>query len=111
MNQSRMTIPEIRAEMIAIANAMLKIYHWSPKFGVFANRLKFLAEETRRRSDARRTPIRRCKYTPELAIKIRKYADDNPVASYHSIATAFYCSTSVVSRAISGTRSNARAAA
>lgn len=83
------TIPQIRARLHELAEE-----HGLPE-------LAELAEETKRRSPARRARKQNATYDPA---EVREYAEAFPDLPYHELANAFGITIGRVSEAIAGKR-------
>lgn len=90
---SKKTIPEIREEMLEL----------SAQMQLMARRIKFLAQETYRRS-YERAPTRSRRITQKLRTEIEVYRFENPTASFQDIANAFGVNPGRVSEIIHGKR-------
>jgi DNA-binding CsgD family transcriptional regulator len=87
-----MTIPEIRAELRALAE----------EYDI--PRLAELAEETKRRPAKRRSPSRLAALTPTEKREVREFVAANDDISYKEIANRFGTSIGRVSEAVAGYR-------
>lgn len=97
-----MTIPEIRAALLGLADRI------GVEGGLFGSELagevRTLALATTRRSAVRRAPARYARLTEERQAAIRAYASNNPTASYTTIARRFETGPGRVSEAVAGKR-------
>lgn len=89
------TIPEIRDRLFALAEE-----HGIPE-------LASLAEETRRRFNGRKAPVRSVFVTDDLAAQVQAYAAKHPKASMHDIGERFGINQGRVSEILFGRREDA----
>jgi hypothetical protein len=95
MMERRLTIPEIRDELIAIAADL---------HPVVGDRIRALALETKRRSPVRRARITARKVTPELADEVEAFAARNPRLRMSEIGRRFGIDGGRVSEILAGKR-------
>lgn len=88
MTPEKMTIPEVRQRLYALAERL------------GCDELRTLADATFRRSPVRRAAPRHRPLTPELAEAIRQYAAARPGAHLSDIAQAFRVNPGRVSEAL-----------
>lgn len=94
----RLTIPEIREEMVAIAQT-IEAAHPDE-----ARRLRFLSEETKRRHHGRRASTKHAPLEEGARDAIRQYAVEHPEAHLQDIAVLFGTNAGRVSEALHGKR-------
>ena len=88
MSSNKRTIPEIRERLLVIAEE-----NDIPE-------IRDLVKEMYRKAPVRRAPVTSPSLTPELALKIRKYARMNPGMHFSVIASKFGVNPDRVSEAM-----------
>lgn len=94
-------IPDVRRDLHDLANALER-----GEIGRVggALRVRALANDLHRESPVRKTPPAAAKMTPELADRIRRYAEARPRLSQLAIAVVFRVNQGRVSEAMNGKR-------
>lgn len=90
------TIPQVRNELLDIAaNVQDK---------VLGRKIYSLVKQLHRRPAVRRAAIEHAKMTPELSIRIKRYAELHPRMSYATIGLRYNVSNGRVSEVVAGKR-------
>lgn len=97
---TKMTIPEIREEMLELSHEAEAI---TKRLRVIAKRIAVLAEETKRRTYDR-APVTSCRITEDVKRSVRIYANQHPEASHQEIAEAHNINIGRVSEILHGKR-------
>ncbi len=95
-----MTIPEVRAELLAVANTL---EDWHNLHG-YARVIRTLEKHLHRRKAVRRARPKATTMTPALGDEIWDYAVSRPSASYKDISQWFNVSIGRVSEVLAGKR-------
>lgn len=90
------TIPQIREELLEVAGELRNLR--------LSNKIKRLVTQMKRRKAVRRSNRDSAPFTPQLAIRIRNYANSHPHLSYKAIGTTFNVASGRVSEAVAGKR-------
>jgi hypothetical protein len=97
------TIPELRPELLAIAERLP--YAPLKERMEMAERLRWIESELHRRPAVSKVAAPRSPpMNPVLAARIRNYHYDNPKRAFHEIAARFKVNSARVSEAIAGKR-------
>lgn len=97
---TKMTIPEIREEMLELSHEAETI---TKRLRVIAKRIAVLAEETKRRSYDR-APVTSRRITEDVKRSVRIYANQHPQASHQEIAEAHNINIGRISEILHGKR-------
>lgn len=97
---TKMTIPEIREEMLELSHEAEAI---TKRLRVIAKRIAVLAEETKRRTYDR-APVTSRRITEDVKRSVRIYANQHPQASHQEIAEAHNINIGRVSEILHGKR-------
>lgn len=99
-----MRIPEIREELLEIADDLYQSSQPGSRLRERANRIAELAAETRRRPPVRKATPRRRRMTRLLVLLIRDYANKHPGLDHMAIAAKFNVNPGRVSEVLAGKR-------
>lgn len=93
------TIPQVREELMLVASVINNL-----GYSQLSNKLKRLIKDMHRRPSVRKAAKESAPFTPELAVRIKNYADIHPSLSYIKIGKRFNVSIGRVSEALAGLR-------